>query len=310
MKQLIASLVLFAASGLLAQQPPSMLMTSVPDFLKFPSTIQMGEAAGVAVNSKGHVFVFNRGQHPLMEFDAKGNFIRSIDEGLYGFVFPHFVRVDADDNIWAIDGGSGVIIKMDSNGKVLMLLGRRPEPSEAGQPIPLSNELFNRPTDVAFDAAGDIFVADGYGNSRIVKYDKNGKFVKTWGQRGVRPGEFNLPHSIAIDSNGLVYVADRENYRIQVFDTDGKFIKQWNSLGSPWTLCLTQGPKQTLYVADGYQNRIFKVDLDGNILGAYGETGRQLGQFINTHGLSCNADGDLFVAETRNWRVQKLVPNK
>jgi sugar lactone lactonase YvrE len=126
----------------------------------------------------------------------------------------------------------------------------------------------------------------------------------------VRPGEFNLPHSIAIDSNGLVYVADRENYRIQIFDTNGKFVKQWNDLGSPWTLCLTQGPKQTLYVADGYQNRIFKVDLDGNILGAYGETGRQLGQFINTHGLSCNADGELFVAETRNWRVQKLVPKK
>src|ERR1039457_2375416 len=148
MKQLVASLVLFATGMLSAQQAPNMPMTSVPDFLKFPDGIQMGEAAGVAVNSKGHVLVFNRGQHPLMEFDAKGNYIRSIDDGLYGFVFPHFVRVDADDNIWVIDGGSGMVIKMDPKGKVLMLLGRRPEPFEAGQPIPLSNELFNRPTDV------------------------------------------------------------------------------------------------------------------------------------------------------------------
>jgi DNA-binding beta-propeller fold protein YncE len=306
-RKILVIVLVFAAGALMGQQAPNMPVKSVPDFLKFPANIQMGEGAGVALNSKGHVFVLNRGPHPLMEFDADGNFIRSLDEGLYGFVFPHFVRVDAEDNIWVVDGG-GMVIKLDPNGKVLMLLGRRPEPTEVGQPIPLSNELFNRPTDVAWDAAGDIFVADGYGNSRIVKYDKNGKFVKAWGQRGVRPGEFNLPHSIAVDSKGLVYVADRENYRIQVFDTDGTFIKQWNNLGSPWTLCLTPGPKQVLFVADGYQNRIFKVDLDGNILGAYGETGRQLGQFINTHGLSCDAQQDVFVAETRNWRVQKLVP--
>jgi DNA-binding beta-propeller fold protein YncE len=214
------AIVLFSTGALLGQQAPSMPMTSVPEFLKLPANIQMGEAAGVAVNSKGHVFVLNRGQHPLMEFDPNGKFIRSIDDGLYGFVFPHFVRVDAEDNIWVIDGGSGMVIKLNPDGKALMLLGRRPEPFEAGQPIPLTNETFNRPTDVAFDAAGDIFVADGYGNSRIVKYGKNGKFLKTWGQRGVRPGEFNLPHSIAIDSNGLVYVADRENDRIQIFDTD------------------------------------------------------------------------------------------
>jgi DNA-binding beta-propeller fold protein YncE len=309
-RKIVEASFLFATSLLWGQQAPSIPMTSVPEFLKLPANIQMGEAAGVAVNSKGHIFALNRGQHPLMEFDSSGKFIRSIDEGLYGFVFPHFVRVDAEDNIWVIDGGSGMVIKLNPDGKVLMLLGRRPEPSEAGQPIPLTNETFNRPTDVAFDAAGDIFVADGYGNSRIVKYDKNGKFLKTWGRKGVRPGEFNLPHSIAIDSNGLVYVADRENYRIQIFDTDGNFLKQWNDLGSPWTLCLTPGPNQTLYVADGYQNRIFKVDLQGNIQGAYGETGRQLGQFINTHGLSCDAQQNLFVAETRNWRVQKLMPAK
>jgi DNA-binding beta-propeller fold protein YncE len=302
--------LLLCASVVCGQEAPPMPMNSVPDFLKMPENIQMGEAAGVAVNSKGQVLVFNRGQHPLMEFDREGNFIRSIDDGLYGFVFPHFVRTDKDDNIWAVDDGSGMVIKMDPRGKVLMLLGRRPEPFEVGQPIPLSNELFNRPTDVAFDAAGDIFVTDGYGNSRVVKYDKNGKFVKTWGKRGVKPGDFNLPHSIVIDDNGLVYVADRENYRIQIFDTDGNFVKAWTDLGSPWTLCITPGPQQVLYVADGYQNRIFKVDLNGKILGGFGQTGRQLGQFINTHGMACDGNGDIFVAETRNWRVQKLVPAK
>jgi DNA-binding beta-propeller fold protein YncE len=270
----------------------------------------MGEAAGVAENSKGHVFVFNRGEHPLMEFDESGKYIRSIADGLYAFVFPHFVRVDAQDNIWTVDGGSGTVVKFNPAGRVQMVLGRRPEPFEVGQPIPLSNELFNRPTDVAFDSAGNIFVADGYGNSRIVKYDKNGKFMKTWGKRSPLPGDFNLPHSIVVDAQDRVYVADRENYRVQIFDSDGKFIKQWTTLGSPWTLCITPGPRQVMYVADGYVNRIYKVDLEGNILGTFGETGRQLGQFINTHGLGCNAKQEIFVAETRNWRVQKFVPLK
>lgn len=308
MKQLSAVLLLFITSALFGQQAPNMQMTSVEKFLKLPANMYIGEAAGVALNSKGHIFVFNRGQHPLLEFDANGTFIRSIADGIYGVMFPHFVRIDNRDNIWLIDGGSGMLIKLDPEGEVQMLLGRRPEPFEVGQPIPLTNELFNRPTDVAFDAAGDIFVADGYGNSRVVKYDKDGKFVKTWGKRGVKPGDFNLPHSIAVDSKGLVYVADRENYRVQIFDSDGNFIKEWNNIGSPWTLCLTPAPQEILYVADGYQNRIFKVDLNGNILGSFGETGRQLGQFLNAHGLACDAKQELFVAETRNWRVQKLVP--
>jgi DNA-binding beta-propeller fold protein YncE len=308
-KYLIPALLLLGSIAMMAQQvsAPPLNVRSVPDFLKFPDNIYMGEAAGVAENSKGHVFVFDRGEHPLMEFDADGKYIRSIADGLYAFVFPHFVRVDAQDNIWTIDGGSGTVVKLNPAGRVQMVLGRRPEPFEVGQPIPLTNETFNRPTDVAFDSAGDIFVADGYGNSRVVKYNKNGKFVKTWGKRGVLPGDFNLPHSIVIDAQDRVYVADRENYRVQIFDTDGKFLKQWTNLGSPWTLCITPGPQQVMYVADGYVNRIYKVDLDGNILGGFGETGRELGQFLNAHGLGCNAKGEIFVAETRNWRVQKLV---
>jgi DNA-binding beta-propeller fold protein YncE len=311
-KYLILTLLLLGSIAVTAQQTssPSLPVQSVPDFLKFPDNVYMGEAAGVAENSKGHVFVFNRGEHPLMEFDASGKYIRSIADGLYAFVFPHFVRVDAQDNIWTIDGGSGTVVKLNPAGRVQMVLGRRPEPFEVGQPIPLTNETFNRPTDVAWDSAGDIFVADGYGNSRVVKYDKNGKFVKTWGKRGPLPGDFNLPHSIVVDAQDRVYVADRENYRVQIFDADGKFIKQWTNLGSPWTLCVTPGPQQVMYVADGYVNRIYKVDLDDNILGSFGETGRQLGQFINAHGLGCNAKQEIFVAETRNWRVQKLVPLK
>jgi DNA-binding beta-propeller fold protein YncE len=304
--------LLLLSCALLAQTRPvpPLPVQPVSDFLKFPDGVQIGEGAGVAVNSQGHIYVFNRGEHPLMEFDQNGNYLHSIDDGLYGFVYPHFVRVDKQDNIWIVDGGSGMVIKMNPKGRALMQLGRRPEPFELGQPIPLNNETFNRPTDVAFDSAGDIFVADGYGNSRVVKYDKNGKFVKTWGKRGAAPGEFNLPHSIVIDSKDRVYVADRENNRIQIFDVDGKFLTEWRNVGSPWTLCITPGPQENLYVADGYVNRIYKLDMDGNVLGGFGQTGRQIGEFLNTHGLACDANQNLYVAETRNWRVQKFVPGK
>jgi DNA-binding beta-propeller fold protein YncE len=310
-KKYLVVVLLFVTVGLVAQQQPipTLPLQSVPDVLKFPDNVYMGEAAGVAINSKGHIFVFNRGSHPIMEFDANGTFLRSIAEGLYGFVFPHFVRVDAEDNIWVIDGGSNMVIELSPQGRPLMLLGRRSEPFEVGQPIPSNgNEVFNRPTDVAFDHAGDIFVADGYGNSRVIKYDKNGKFVKSWGRRGTGPGEFNLPHSIVTDAKDHVYVADRENNRIQIFDADGNFIKQWTHVGSPWTMCVTSGPQQFIYMVDGYVNRVLKLDMDGNILGTYGETGRQLGQFINTHGLACGLHDEIYVSETRNWRVQKLVP--
>jgi len=299
-------------TGLLAQQQsvPEIHYESTSNPLKLPDHLYLGEAAGVAVNSKGHIFVFSRGGHTqLLEFDRDGNFARAIGDDLYGFVFAHSVRVDKDDNLWCVDEGSNMVIKFSPEGRVLMVLGRRPEAVERpapGEPQPSRPEwLFDRPTDVAWDTAGNIFVSDGYGNSRVVKYDKDGNWVKAWGKRGTAPGEFHTPHSIATDAGGKVYVGDRENRRIQVFDTDGNFLKQWTNVGAPWALCITPAPHQVLYSSDSVPGRIYKLDLNG-ILGAFGKAGKQLGQFGWVHEIACPSENLLYVGELLNWRVQKL----
>jgi len=311
LKYCMLILALSLACPLLAQKQswPVLHYRSIPNFLKFPPHIYMGEADGVAVDSKGNIYVYNRGSHPLMEFDSDGNFIQTIGDGLYAFVFPHAVRVDSEDNLWIVDEGSNMVVKFDPQWRVQMTLGRRSEIFDVNAPPPPpSPELFNRPTDVAFDPAGDIFVSDGYGNSRVVKYDKNGKYVKAWGKRGSGPGEFNLPHSIVADNNGHVYVADRENHRIQVFDYNGNYLTQWTNIGSPWGMCITKGANPHMFMVDGYTNKVEELDLHGHVLGAFGRTGRQLGEFINAHAIACGAHGVLYVGETRNWRVQKFVP--
>jgi DNA-binding beta-propeller fold protein YncE len=314
MKFRMMVLILFLVTSALAQQPsvPEIRYESVPNPLRLPPQLYLGEAAGVAVNSKGHIFVYSRGGHTqLLEFDADGNFKRTIGDDLYGFVFAHAVRVDKDDNLWCVDEGSNMVIEFNPEGRVLMVFGRKPEAVEhqaAGEPSPPQPEwMFDRPTDVTWDAAGDIFVSDGYGNSRVVKHDKDGNWVKAWGKRGTAPGEFHTPHSIVADAQGNVYVADRENSRIQVFDADGNFLKQWTNVGAPWALCITPGPHQVLYSSDSTVGRIYKLDLSGNLLGAFGKPGKQLGQFGWVHEMACPSENLLYVSELLNWRVQKLI---
>ena len=167
---------------------------SVPNLLKLPADLYLGEGAGVAVNSKGHIFVYTRGGHTmLLEFDRDGKFLRRIGTDLYGFVFAHVVRIDKDDNIWCVDEGSNMVIKFNPEGRVVMVLGRKPEavegPAPAGSPQPPAREgVFNRPTDIAWDAEGNSYISDGYNNSRVVKIDKDGNWVKSWGQRGTETG--------------------------------------------------------------------------------------------------------------------------
>src|SRR5216684_6006114 len=225
-------------------QVPEISYYSVPDLLKLPRDMNLGEASGVAVNSKGHIFVFTRSNSAtgpaygaaaaqLLEFGPKGEFVREIGKGLYAWSEAHSVRIDKDDNIWAIDKGSDMIIKFNQAGRVIMTFGRRKEAADEGAkpwehpdpPLPAVDGLFRQPTDVAWDSEGNIYITDGYVNSRVAKYDKNGDWVKSWGDRGTGPGQFNLPHSIAADAKGNIYVADRENSRIQVFDHDGNFLK-------------------------------------------------------------------------------------
>jgi hypothetical protein len=308
-----------------AQNVPEIRFESVPNFLKFPANLYMGEGIGVATNSKGHVFVYTRSQETrLFEFDQKGNFVREIGEGLYGFAFAHAVRVDPQDNIWAVDEGSNMVIKFNPEGRVVLLLGRRPEPTDAGAATPAASAstpgpyFFDRPTDVAWDAAGNIFVADGYGNSRVVKYDKDGRFIASVGTHGAEPGQLNTPHTIAADAKGNIYVGDRGNSRIQVFDNDLKLKAIYDKVGAPWAVCITPGPHQYLYSSNSNPDtnnaelgavtgEIYKMELDGTILGKFGTAGKQLGQFSTTHEIDCRNENELLVSEITSWRVQKII---
>jgi DNA-binding beta-propeller fold protein YncE len=351
---LILAVVIAVGVLLQAQQEraPEIPFRSVPGFLKLPPDLYLGEVAGVAVNSKRHVFVFSRANTrgpayaaaaaQLLEFDADGKFVREIGHNLYAWSFAHSVKVDKDDNVWVADKGSDMVIKFDSEGRVAMVIGRKQEASDEGTaplkhpkpPLPPVDGMFRQVTDMAWDAAGNTYISDGYINSRIAKVDKNGNWLKSWGEPGNQPGQFNTPHSIAVDAAGNVYVADRGNRRIQVFDAEGKFLRQLvidvpfdpnarpaignkpelpitgsqtMAPGAPWAICITPPPNQVLYSSDGYPGRIYKLTLDGKVLGVLGESGKQLKQFGWIHEIACPSENELFVGELLNWRVQKLI---
>ena len=283
-----------------AQPVPELGYRVSPDFFELPANWVEGEASGVALNSKGHIFLFQRTRPMLSEFDEKGHYIRSLGEGL--FDHPHGLRIDADDNIWTTDDTNNTVLKLSPAGKVLLVLGRRN--NYGGD----ANWLFNKPADVAFSKNGNIFVADGYGNSRVVKFDRNGNYIKSWGSYGSGPGAFMLPHSIVIDKNERVYVGDRENARIQIFDADGRFLAQWTGIGYPYGLFIT--PDQHIWMVDGGFDRIVELDQTGKILGAIGSPGHQPGQLAWGHFLAIAADRTMFVADVLNWRFQVFVPTK
>ena len=206
-------------SSLSAQQakPPELTVRATTDFLKLPDDVYFGEAVGVSLDSKGNIYVANRGKHPLMEFRPDGTFLRFIGEGLDVYEAPHSVFIDPQDAIWYVDAGTNLIIKMDQQTHLQMVLGKKPEAwtwethvVEHGAPGPT---FFYQPTGVAFAPDGSLFISDGYGNARILEYTAGGKRVKAWGSKGSGPGQFRIPHGIANDGK-VLYVADRENARI------------------------------------------------------------------------------------------------
>ncbi|MGH9340457.1 MAG: peptidyl-alpha-hydroxyglycine alpha-amidating lyase family protein [Acidobacteriota bacterium] len=274
---------------------------AVPDYRpggewpQLPEGYTWGEVSGVAVDRDGEVLVFHRGEHPLMEFKQDGTFIRSWGEG--SVARAHGLRVDANNNIWVTDVGSHTVTKYDQQGNVLLILG---EKGVAGE----DESHFNQPADVAVASNGDIFVADGYGNSRVVKFDKDGKFIKAWGKKGTGQGEFNLVHAVVLDPQGRLYVGDRENNRIQIFDQDGNFIDMWTDVGAPFGLAIS-GDK--LYIATGRDQNVNIVDLEGTVLTAFGSEGTELGHFNLPHGITVAETGDIYIAEIRNERTQKFV---
>jgi hypothetical protein len=308
-----------------AVNAPDIPFKVVPNFMKLPPNVYMGEGIGIATNSKGHIFVNTCAQQTRnFEFDQNGNYLREIGKDSYGHVFCHGLRVDAQDNIWVIDEGANSILKYNPEGRVTMVLGRRggfpyngmEPPAKEQNPAP--PYTFNRPTDVGFDSAGNIFVADGYGNSRIVKYDKNGRFLKQVGSRGPGPGQFNLIHAIAVDAQGNVYAGSRSDQRIEVFDNDLNYKTTYDHVGAPWSLCITPGPHQYLYTSNSnpdnqdtqlhkVSGQIFKMELDGTVIGKFGVPGKEQGQFSTVHGIDCRVDNEILVSEIVEWRFQKFI---
>jgi hypothetical protein len=319
-------------------------------FHGLPNDIHLGEASGIAVSPKGRIVIYSRGNSTgpayaatasqLLEFDSTGKFVREIGHNLYAWSFAHAVRFDKDDNLYAIDKGSDMIIKFNPEGRVVMVFGRKKEASDEGAeawkhpnpPLPALPGQFRQPTDVAFDTMGNIFISDGYINSRVAKFDKDGHWVKQWGDRGNKEGEFNTPHSIANDNKGNIYVADRGNRRIQVFDPDGKQLRTihidvpvpadaqpWMGRtpsaeqataqsGAPWAICITPGSgTQYLYSADAFPGRIYKLSLEGKVLGYLGKSGRAAKEFGWIHEMACPSENTVYAAEILNWRVQKLT---
>ena len=315
-----------------------------------PESIQMGEASGVAVNSKKHIFVFSRGNSvgpaygatasQLLEFDPTGKFVREIGHNLYAWSFAHTVSVDRYDNIWVVDKGSDMIVKFNPAGRVTMVFGRKKEASDEGAepdkhprpPLPAVDGQFRQPTGVAWDKDDNLFISDGYINSRVAKYDKDGHWIKQWGDRGTADGQFNTPHTIANDADGNIYVGDRGNRRIQVFNPNGDHLRTihidvpvpaavlpWMGpvpsaqaavaqSGAPWSICVTPGPgTQYLYSADAYPGRIYKMKLDGTVLGYFGQSGRMPKEFGWIHQMACTGENSLLIGEILNWRVNKIT---
>ena len=341
-----------APGSAFAETVPTIAYDAVPDLIQLPPDTFLGECSGVAVNSKGHLFILSRGNTTgpaygaaaaqLLEFGPDGRFVREIGHNLYAWSFAHTVKVDPADNVWVTDKGSDMVIKFTPEGRVAMVLGRKQEAADEltaplkhpNPPLPAIDGYFRQVTDVAWDVAGNSYISDGYINSRVAKVDRDGNWLTSWGDRGTGPGQFHTPHSIALDAEGLVYVADRSNRRIQVFDQQGQFQRQFTidvpvppgtrpvignmpdegtvaagtfAPGSPWAICISPEPDQVLYSADAYPGRIYKMTLDGKVLGVLGQAGRQPKQFGWIHQMACPAKDTLYVAELLNWRVQKLV---
>jgi hypothetical protein len=371
------------AAPLVAQSSaPDIPYDANADLLKLPDNIHLGEAAGVATNSKGHIFVYTRSgaAHAtvgssrtfykagsrLLEFDQAGKFLREIGQGVYGFNFAQAVKIDPQDNIWVVDQGSSNVIKFDQDGRILLVLSRKPEaiavrpaagrggpgggggaegrgaaPAESGrgagapaaaQPPAgggggrgpagppgsgIPGDSFVRTAGVAWDKDGNIYVADGVamgaGNARVAKFDRDGHFIKSWGQRGSEVGQFNSLRGIALDAQGNVYVADAGNKRIQVFDGDGNPKTQIASVGTPAAICITPGAHQYLYASNSNDGEsldngeIYKLELDGKIVGKFGRAGRLPKEFNMVNAIDCRSENELLIGELANWRVQKVT---
>ncbi len=293
---LALGLIVAAAVAVAADKRPT-----IPDYQPVvgwpavPADLVFGMVSAVATDSGDNVYVLHRGKRPVVVFDRDGKFLRAWgDEQLSR---PHGLRIDGDGNLWITDIEAQQVIKFSPDGKPLMMLGKR---GRAGD----GPDHFNKPTDVAIAPSGDFYVSDGYGNSRVAKFTRDGKFASEWGKKGKGAGEFNLPHAIVRDKEGRLLVADRENKRVQIFDANGKYITQWRETGAPYGLFLAG---DRLLVADGLADWILVLDRMGKPIGRWGAKGKSPGQFDLPHALCVDSKGAVYVAEIGGKRVQKFV---
>jgi hypothetical protein len=355
----VAAAAIAVGISISAQSVPDIAYDANADVLTLPS---YGEVAGVATNSKGHVFVYARTGHGvatlgdertfyhggsrLFQFDQAGKFVREIGQGVYAVNFAQQVRVDPQDNVWIVDAGSNQVVKFDADGRFQLVLGRKPEninvrpgpgvPASGGMPAEtpagggrgeggrgggrgapgagIPGDSFNHPSDVAWDRAGNIYVADGIGgNNRIAKFTKDGDFVKSWGQTGSAPGQFNQIRGLASDAAGNLYAADAGNRRIQVFDGDGTFKAEIANVGTPQAICVSGGSTQYLYSSNSNdpesmeRGEIYKVRLNGQIVGKFGKAGKLPKEFGMVNAIDCRTENDLWIGEVWNWRAQKVT---
>jgi DNA-binding beta-propeller fold protein YncE len=336
MKRSIHSLVVglaFVVAGSAQAQGPEIPFEAEDALSGFPNDIHLGEVAGVARNSDGEIFVYTRTGNPVIaigtsravshggarifRFDEDGEYEGEIGQGIYGALYAQQVRVDPQDNVWIVDQMSGQVIKFDPDGRIQMVFSRKPEAMRIPAPEPPPMDQRDPGEGREGESQGNISVADGIVNARIAKYGPSrGEWIMNWGVRGSGPGQFDIVHGIAIDAQDNVYVADYLNERIQVFDTEGNYQREMSGFGAPMAICMTPPPNQVLYVSnsnppDNYDvdagGEIYKVALDGTILGHFGTVGKNIGQFGTVNAIDCRGENELLVGEIGNWRVQRIT---
>jgi DNA-binding beta-propeller fold protein YncE len=290
----LALMATFHSHGARAEEPAKYQV--VENWAHFPPGVEKwGSATGVDVDAHDNVYVFHRNESmPIMAFDRNGKFLRAWGQGMVKTT--HFLRVDRFGSVWITDRGDMQAFKFNSEGKLLMTLGKKGVTGDN-----TSQDTFNGMADLAVAKNGDIFIADGEGpNTRVVKFSKDGKFIKWWGGKGTEPGQFDVPHSIAIDSKDRVYVADRSNNRIQIFDQDGKFLDQWTNFGTPWGLFITKN--DMLYVVDGTEKNCLLIanTKDGKVID-------RVDGLSNPTAVAVDSKGAIYIGEVNGTNVRKLV---
>ncbi len=301
-----------SAPGVLDKPDPAQMENAPPlgyqpaeTGLSLPDGIALGASSGVAFDAQGHMWVLNRGAHPLMEFDAKGTFLRSMGEGRYNRA--HGLRIAPDGSIWTTDVQGHTVMKFNTSGEVVLTLGTRGQPGVWDEAA--GTRLLYEPADIAFASNGDVFVVQGHGRGegRVLKFDRTGKLLTSWGGKGTGPGQFDQPHAILVNAKNQLLVADRENRRVQLFDLNGTYLTEWKFKGLPCGLAI--GPDRQLYLASGFSGQILRLDANGKPVAMMGQPGPgpALGEFGEAHYMAIAPNTDIYVADTINAKLHRFV---